>query len=200
MDAGYRTAAVTYVCDHFDKPLLEANKWRVNRGCLMPTRGNNVAWNERLIMGAPGGKTAKGQKKQYRTWRLGVDNVKRELYQILNNKEMPVYGRPHAPLDYPDSHFEELVAEQIIARPNPQTKKVQMVFHLPPGRRNEALDLHVMNRFVITVMGADEWQEKDWLRVTPKPSSGQSETNEKMKKRRENREKRLQARKNRRNG
>lgn len=194
IDSGFRYEVVCNMTEAFPKPVLEASRWRIPRGSLMPTRGANVAITDRLIQNVPGGRTARGQKKSYRHWRLGTDVAKRELYQILNNKDVPMHSRPHAPIDYPDSHFEELVAEQIIARPNPQTKKVQMVFHLPPGRRNEALDLHVMNRFVVTALNCDEWTPEQWDRMTPKAEKTPSRLSDKMAKRRENRRKRMESR------
>ena len=170
IDSGYRATDVYSLCARFIRPHPIRGGYSVERGTLTAVKGSSKSQNDRLILGGYGQQTAKGAGRT-KHWQVGTDYGKRELYNSLRtltehvnsrDKDQPFYARPHFPIDYPDSHFRELVSEQIRTLKSKKTNRLEQAFYLPSNTRNEALDLHVYNRTAAEILGLPEWTDERW--------------------------------------
>ena len=151
----------------------------IPHGAMTACHGADATEQYRLIMGEPGGTTAKGKRRTQSFWRIGVDVAKREIYQALNlmcmnredDKDGSVFAKAHAPSDYGLDYFKELVAEQIVTRTNRYKKHVR-AFVCPEGVANEALDTHVLNRVAAEVLGLPTCEDKDWVSLRGRVDRG----------------------------
>ena len=126
---------------------------------------------EKLLLGEPGGKTAKGMRRRHMFWRLGVNLAKAELYLALQRKAVDDddgvvrIGQPHAPMEYGLDYFKQLAwAEYIVSEPNKITGEMERKFKLRRGAANEALDLHVYNRAAAEILRLPAWGDKEWTK------------------------------------
>ena len=179
IDEGYKAATVHKLMEMFKPPQV----WRqgygfIPHGAVTCTKGASVIKAENIILSIPGGKTIKRKRRVQKFWRIGTDIIKRELYASLNRMlaeeseegDKPtgnkvVFARPHAPVDYDEDYFAELTAEKIVRRRNPKTGKSELIFYLPTGVANEALDLHVMNRAAAEILRLPDMTTKEWLHM-----------------------------------
>jgi phage terminase large subunit GpA-like protein len=84
-----------------------------------------------------------GKSRKYKgslVWIVGVETAKARIYNQLR-VESHGPGYCHFPLDYSAEYFKQLTAEEI--RTKYHFGKASLYFFLPPGRRNEALDIRV---------------------------------------------------------
>lgn len=203
IDSGWSTSEVYKIAGAFPEPVIGANGIFVPPGSLTPTKGSSKTVSDRLILGAPGRRANRTAKRQ-QTWLMGTDYAKRELYSALHavsravreNNPEAILNRPHCPSDYPDSHFQELVAEQIRTQKNKLTGRQEQVFYCAPNVRNEALDLHVMNRVAAEILGLPTWSERAW-ESAEKGASKKKATSPQASQRRERQKARWQARRQR---
>lgn len=155
VDAGYHTPNVYQWCERFDGgvfPCMGDN--RQGRGTRKVTFLNDVpGYNVRRVD-------------------LNTDFLKQELYGYLR-KGPPEHGELfppgycHFPMEYGERYFRMLCAEQRM-RETTRTGAVRYIWHLPGGRRNEALDarvyamgaLYVYAKFVCEV--EFEGEQIDW--------------------------------------
>ncbi|MBT9168618.1 MAG: hypothetical protein DDT19_01965 [Syntrophomonadaceae bacterium] len=84
-----------------------------------------------------------------RRFRIGTDSAKEIIYSRLKI-EKPGPGYMHFPLSYDEQYFEQLTAEKIITR---YVKGFPVrEWHLPTGKKNEALDLRVISLAMLLVL------------------------------------------------
>ncbi|MBT9175413.1 MAG: hypothetical protein DDT22_01089 [candidate division WS2 bacterium] len=84
-----------------------------------------------------------------RRFRIGTDSAKEMIYSRLQI-EKPGPGYMHFSLSYDEQYFEQLTAERIITKYVKGFPKRE--WHLPAGKKNEALDLRVINLAMLLVL------------------------------------------------
>jgi len=165
IDVSYRSQHVYKLINSFPNH-MRAIEGR--RGCIIGTRGNNLAYNDKLIVAEPFATYKSGKRGKNPYYRIGVDYAKRELYDILNSDtaySSSAVARCYAPEDYPDSYFREIVSESMRLEKNPKTGRMQRIFMQKSDRANEALDLHVMNRVAMEILRFPNWSQKELERL-----------------------------------
>lgn len=195
IDSGWSTREVYAISAAFPQPVIGGAGIFVPPGSLTPTKGSSKSVSDRLILGSPGRRSSRTAKRQ-QAWLMGTDFAKRELYNSLQaagramreGSEEQIVSRPHYPSDYPDEYFKQLVAEQIRTKKNKMTGRQEQVFYCAPNVRNEALDLHVMNRVAAEILDLASWSEKAWQNAekgAPARAGLGGEENERLKRRRQ---------------
>jgi phage terminase large subunit GpA-like protein len=121
VDAGYLFDEVCSWC-----------KRHARRG-IYPCRGEAGA-GKGWIHGA-----SRKNRTHAKLFRLGVDAIKAALYRLLALTEGP--GTVHTPPEYPLDWYAQLTAERV--RTRHRGGRPELVWELPMGRRNEALDCRV---------------------------------------------------------
>ncbi len=95
---------------------------------------------------------AKSKTTEIKLITVGSDTGKEWIYSHTKITD-PGPGCMHYPMNYPQEYFDELTAEEVI------TKKVrgvpQRVWICPPGKRNEALDIEVLNLAALELANPD---------------------------------------------
>lgn len=129
IDAGYNTPQVYQWCERFEAGVYPC------MGEARQSRGRRVA----RITDVAG--------YQVQRVDLNTDFLKLELYGYLRkgppeHGELYPPGYCHFPAEYPERYFRMLTAEQRM-KETTRTGVVRYVWHLPSGRRNEALDARV---------------------------------------------------------
>ena len=183
IDSGSGAAQHVYqVCSKFPNASAAINNNRI--GALIPTKGvsNKVSKSDKSIIAySPGSRRGAGSRKTGRQWGMRVGDIKMQLYRTIMSDykrnvdgSMP-FGLVFAPKDYPDEYFHEIQSENIHKKTT-KTGEIHFVFVEKGGIANEALDLHVMNRFAYEVLGmpdahalrmkgieawASRWRKKD---------------------------------------
>lgn len=108
-------------------------------------------------------------KKGVKLWPLGSDTAKSLVYGRLRNETVGT-GYMHFSEDLQPDYYEQVTAERLVTRYHRGHAKLEWV--KPNGRRNEALDLEVMNCAAAIYLGVSRWRDPDWtrreLRVQPK--------------------------------
>jgi len=110
-------------------------------------------------------KAGKKLRAGLKSWVVGVDTVKAELYGWLRQVEpedpdtIP-YGWCHFP-EYADTWFQQLTAQQRI-RVDDARGFAKLVWKLPSGKRDEALDCRVYNRAAAVHVGIDRFTDAKW--------------------------------------
>jgi phage terminase large subunit GpA-like protein len=115
-------------------------------------------------------KNGKTKARGLKIWRVGTDIVKSDLYALLripkpadsvlaeNGGAFPD-GYCHFP-EYEEEYFKQLTAESLVKRLS------KGGFHryewIKTRDRNEALDLHVYNRALASIVGIDNFKEAHW--------------------------------------
>ncbi len=167
VDESYKTSGVHQLADYFKEPIIASDVVRVPRQALALYRGASTIVNAKLLLSAPGSKLKSNTRRRQRYWKIGTDVAKRELYTAIA-RQRASGGRQaacHAPLEYPIDYYQELTAEQIVSKCDKMTGRMVRAFYLAPRVRNEALDLHVMNRVAAEVLGVGDWSPDKWARV-----------------------------------
>lgn len=107
-------------------------------------------------------------RRGIRLWTVGTGVAKRELYGFLRQApaleegEGAPVGFCHFP-EYGPDYFQQLTAEQLVARANPRG---YLVYSWEKTQeRNEALDCRVYARAAAAILGIDRWREPDWDRI-----------------------------------
>lgn len=172
IDIGFQQDEVRSLLRFFPQPNWTASKNSLflSQGTLIGVKGKNAIGNERLILEtpatAPYALTNKGTKQVKRWWvTLGTDVAKFEVYRALRvplDSDEVVFGRAHAPVDYQQSYFEQIVAEEVVHERNPKDGRTKTFFRPHENRANEALDLWVYTRACIAMLGAAQWSDKAW--------------------------------------
>jgi phage terminase large subunit GpA-like protein len=101
-----------------------------------------------------------------RLWLVGASHVKNELYGWLRLEPPTEPGEPFPPgychfPEYGREHFEQLVAEQLVAHER-KTGFTDFKWEKPAGVRNERLDCRVYNRAVAWILGLDRYSDSAW--------------------------------------
>jgi phage terminase large subunit GpA-like protein len=109
------------------------------------------------------GKLSRANRAGVRVFPIGVDPAKDNLFNRLKI-QMPGPGYMHFPRQIPDEFMDQFGAEKAITQ---YVKGVsRRVYKLLPGRRNEAIDLEVLNMAALEILGAgvtehlERWVEK----------------------------------------
>lgn len=123
IDAGYLFDEVTAFCRRRGR-----RGWYASRG----EGGQGKAW----IIGS-----SRNNRHRARVFRLGVDAIKGAIYRLLQVPDPGDAGYCAFPEEYQIGHFEQLTAEHAVTRRRGGFP--QLVWELPPGRRNEVLDCRV---------------------------------------------------------
>lgn len=120
--------------------------------------------NKRPVLGRPSERDTswKGKKVRAgaRVWPVGVDEVKRLLYERLGLKDRAGPGVIHTSTWLDDEWFRGLVAEQLVTRFVKGRARSEWV--LKKGVRNEPLDLWVYGYAAAAHRGMTRWRELDW--------------------------------------
>ena len=185
IDSGFCATEVYALASMFPQPVVATGGTFVPPGALTPTKGSSRSVSDRLILGTIGRRTNRTARAA-KAWQIGTDIAKRELYNSLQNltraarehKQEHIVAHPHFPTDYDEDFFKELVAEQIKTVKSKMTGRLEQVFYCAPNTRNEALDLHVMNRVAAEILGLPGWTENQWAARTAglAARSGEAET------------------------
>lgn len=130
VDSGYNTQMVYDFCRTRRRRHVFPVKGRAGQGL---TELGTPSWQD---VDHRGRKIKKGVK----LWPLGVDTIKKMVYDRLNITE-PGPRYMHFPFGLPDDYFEQLTAEKQITRYPKGFPKREWV--KDPNARNEALDLEV---------------------------------------------------------
>ncbi|MCP3916154.1 MAG: phage terminase large subunit family protein [bacterium] len=138
-----------------------------DRGLVMPIIGRAGAG--RPILSPPTRidvmRSGKKIRSGLKSWIIGVDTAKAELYGWLRQVEpddpdtVP-YGWCHFP-EYDDGYFQQLTA-QVRVRVDDPNGFQKLVWKLPSGKRDEALDCRVYNRAAAVHVGIDRFTDKKW--------------------------------------
>ena len=149
----------------------------IPHGTVVGVKGSSKPEPERIVMGAPGGKTAAGRRQSRRFFINGVSALKYELYMALNlmvkdteGANSEIYARCHAPHDFPDEFYKELTAEEIVVELNRDHRMVRKFKLKNQMLSNEQLDLHCLCRFGAEVLGSAVWEEREWEFMRKKAS------------------------------
>ncbi len=101
-------------------------------------------------------------KKGVRLWPMGSDTIKSLLFGRLRVKE-PGAGYMHFSQDLPSDYYDQLTAERLITKY--VRGRARQEWHIAHGKRNEALDLKVMNVAAAIRLGVHRMKDADWDRV-----------------------------------
>jgi len=159
IDSGYETQRVYNFCKRYP-----ANK-------VIPIRGQEQL---KIMVGTPSavdlkGTSGKKRKRGVRLWPIGVNIIKSELYGDLMHP-MPddiMDGFPGGFIHFPQydmEYFQQLTAEKKEVKKDKRTGKIKTVWK-KTRERNEILDLHVYNRAIAFIVGADRLKESGWERL-----------------------------------
>jgi phage terminase large subunit GpA-like protein len=155
IDSGNNTQRVYNYC----------KKWPADK--VLAIKGSDKM---KIMVGMPCATEIKesGKKsRRYQYWPLGVSIIKRELYGFLRqekkegDKTFP-YGYCHHPYDYDEEYFKQLTAEKLV----PVKRRGFLVYAWEKQRDNEALDCHVYNRAMASLVGIDSFNDDDWERFS----------------------------------
>lgn len=114
-------------------------------------------------------KSGKKLKRGLKVWSVGTHKIKSEFYGILKREEITdeelaanaglfPFGHCHFP-QYGEEYFKQITAESYVKGKRGKHEWVKT------RERNEALDLHVYNRAVAAIVGADRFTAKQWERM-----------------------------------
>lgn len=151
VDAGYDTQTVWNWC----------RRYGLN-GRVIPIKGVH---NQPQIIKTPSPKdihsSGRRKKNGARLWNIGVSHIKKELYGWYRlpvpTEEEPI---PHTGFchfgDFLDEHYFKMLTAEILQRTVVKRSGFYVEeWHLPSGRRNEALDCRVYNRAMAYLAGID---------------------------------------------
>lgn len=126
--------------------------------------------NLQMVIGQPKraevNRAGKAVKYGIRVWPIGTNLAKGELYGWLRQDlpldgSAPPVGYVHLP-QYGEEYFQMLTAEEL----KKTTVRGFTRYAWQKIRdRNEALDLHVINRAMAALAGIDRWRDADWNRM-----------------------------------
>ncbi|MFQ5473940.1 MAG: terminase gpA endonuclease subunit, partial [Dehalococcoidia bacterium] len=146
IDSGYATQAVYHYC----KPRLRRALPNGLPQFVFAIKGRSQAgrtvWPEAST-------STRGLKSRINLWTLGVDAAKEQIYSRLGILK-PGPGYCHFPADRPLRYFEQLTAEQMVARYRAGRRAVVWELKVA-GRPNEALDCRVYAYAAITGLRAE---------------------------------------------
>ena len=175
IDSGDQSQIVYDFVSRFPQPLIAKNRMVVlnEYPCVIATKGASQHEPMQIITRVSPIRKRKEEPKFHtrmdiNLWVMGAPIIKMQLYSVLavmnerSDKGKIPSGTAFFPQTYPLSHFEELTAEQVKVSRNKQTGRPVKVFYCPEGKRNEALDLHVMNRFAAEVAGAARFSGEEF--------------------------------------
>lgn len=124
------------------------------------------------VLRAPSVDTTSGGKRRkggLRPWMIPVDALKEETYRLLR-LDKPLDGDAYPPgyihlsARTTKAEIEQLTAEQRILQKT-RNGFARLVWDLPSGRRNEALDCRVGAQAVAEVHGLKRFTTRDWNRL-----------------------------------
>ena len=158
IDSGSGAASSVYqICSRFPD-VTGAMGGKV--GALVPTKGvsNKVSKSAKSIISySAGSKRRTGSRRHGKQWGMMVGDIKMELYRTLmtdykrNADGSLPFGLVFAPIDYPEEYFHEIQSENIHKKTT-KTGETHFEFVEKGGIANEALDIHVMNRFAYELL------------------------------------------------
>lgn len=129
IDSGYRPQRVyAYVRERSPRMFATKGSNQPGRPILGRPTLQDVEWSGRTI---PNG---------VQLWPVGTDTAKGEIYARLRIAE-PGPRFIHFPASLPADFYEQLTAERLVTRYSRGVPRLE--WHLPPGKRNEALDCFV---------------------------------------------------------
>lgn len=159
IDSGYETNRVYNFCRKFDPRRV------------IPLKGDN-AKTQTQIVSAPKAldvrENGKINRRGIKLWKVGVNLAKSEIYGDLK-KEAPMdlmepypAGFIHFP-QYEMEYFLQLTAEE--RRVERDSKGYNKIVWVKKRERNEALDLHVYNRALASIVGIDRMKEEQYQKL-----------------------------------
>lgn len=111
-------------------------------------------------------------RRGMRVWGIGHDLIKADFYGLLRvprptDEELLISGGKFPPgfshfPEYGEEYFRQLTAEALVERKVRDHTRHEWV---KIYERNEALDLHVLNRAAATMIGIDRFSERNWLEL-----------------------------------
>ena len=116
-------------------------------------------------------KSGKAIRRGVKVWHIGVNILKSETYALLKLKrqtdEETASGaeEPHGFIHFPqynEEYFKQLTSESLVSRTSKGFVKYDWVKNY---ERNEALDVHILNRAAASFVGMDRYKEAHWLKL-----------------------------------
>ena len=105
---------------------------------------------------------------------VGTDTAKAIIYNLLKIPR-PGPGYCHFPVEREPDYFDQLTAERIITKFT--QGRPRLVWELPPGKRNEALDVRVYNHAAFSILNPNfarmQVQRKDAALTAPPVNTAQ---------------------------
>jgi phage terminase large subunit GpA-like protein len=131
---------------------------------VMVVKGRDI-WGRTLM--TPAKSSQEERRRGLKVVSVGVSGLKKDLYQNLRQVLRPDGSEPpgycHWPTTYDKRYFKGLVAERLVVKLVQGRPKE--IWELPPGVRNEPLDLSIYARAAAAACGLDRMTETDWVEL-----------------------------------
>jgi Bacteriophage tail assembly protein len=155
VDASFYTQQVVNWCRKYGGPRAIAIKGDHRQAQIIrPPRSMDVR------------SSGKRKKHGARLWLVGVSHIKRELYSWYRlpvpteSDPIPRTGFCHFG-EFLDEHYFRMLTSEELLRVHKKNGMTSEEWHLPSGRRNEALDCRVYNRAMAYLCGVDTMLRDD---------------------------------------